>query len=72
MPIFKVLRRRDAFVDYTTEVEADSPEAAAQLAMANAEGLSWKGAGQHEYDAESFIALDSAGDEIPSSECGDF
>ena len=72
MPVFKILRRRDAFVDYTTEVEAGSPEAAAQLAMVNVEALPWKRAGQHEHDAEAFVALDAVGNEIPGSECGDF
>jgi|CXWL01.1.fsa_nt_gi hypothetical protein len=36
MPIFKVLRRIDAFIDYTTEVDAANPIEAAAFARANA------------------------------------
>ncbi len=72
MPIFKVLRRVDAFIDYTTEVDAANPIEAAAVARANADSLAWTGCGAHEHDAKAFFALDGAGFEIPDSECGDF
>jgi hypothetical protein len=72
MPVFTVRRRVDAFIDYTTEVEASSAKEAAELARKDATRLSWKQEGEHEYDAEAFIALDANGDEIADSECGAF
>ncbi len=72
MPIFRVRRRVDAFIDYTTEVEAASLKEAAAFARANADALPWKGEGEREYDVEVFLALDATGGEIAESECGDF
>jgi hypothetical protein len=72
MPIFTVLRRVDAFIDYTTEVEAANPKEAALLARETAGSLVWKAEGEHEFEAEVFIALDALGKEIPESEFGDF
>lgn len=72
MPTFTVLRRSDAFIDYTAEVDAPTANEAAERARTLADALAWKKCGEHEYDAQAFITLDEKGDEIPATECGDF
>ena len=62
MPIYTVLRRQDAYVDYLTEVEADTPEEAADLAYEDDEGkLVWREDGVHEFDANVVVTLDAEG-----------
>ncbi len=72
MPTYKVRRRVDAFIDYTSEVEAANPHEAAKLAARMATALPWTREGQHELDAQAFLTLDPAGNEIAESEQGDF
>lgn len=72
MPTFTVLRRVDAFIDYTAEVEAPTAEEAAELARQKGDALQWKKDGEHECDARAFITLDANGNEIGGTECGDF
>ena len=72
MPVFTVLRRVDAFIDYTTQIDAANAKDAAEFARRNADRLSWKADGEHEFDAQTFITRDSTGNEIADSECGDF
>lgn len=70
MPLFKVLCRVDAFVDYCAEVEADSAHEAA-AARDTHRALEWLRAGEREFEAARYITLDADGDEIPETECGD-
>ncbi len=72
MPIYKVLRLVDAWVDYVAEVEADSPEEAAELARENEGDYDWDEQGVREFDARGFLTLDASGDEIDSTRVGDF
>lgn len=72
MPRFKVLCRIDAFADYVAEVEADSPADAAQLAEENHSAYKWEHDGTHEFDARVYVTLDADGNEIESTQCGDF
>jgi hypothetical protein len=72
MPTFTVLRRADAFFDYTTEVDAPTAREAAERARSLADTLVWRECSEHEYDAQAFIALDDKGNEIPVTESGDF
>jgi hypothetical protein len=72
MPVYRVLRRVDAFVDYASEIEAQTAKEAAELARENVDLLNWTREGEHEQDAQAFFALDGAGNEIADSECGDF
>ena len=44
MPKFTVLSRKDAFVDYVAEVEADTPEAAVDLAYEGRQEIKWRSA----------------------------
>ena len=72
MAKFNVLCRVDAFIDYTAEVEADDAEAAAYLAKEQTGSYTWTNQGETEFDARLFVALDTDGNEIESSQCGDF
>lgn len=64
MPKFTVLSRVDAYVDYTTEVEADSSEEAVDIAYDGGPDVQWKEIGVVEFDARHVVALDDAGEEI--------
>lgn len=70
MPLFTVLSRVDAYVDYIAEVEADSPEAAADLAYDGDPSVQWEKAGVVEFDARHVVALDDEGEEIESTARG--
>ena len=72
MPIYKVLRLVDAWVDYVADVEADSPAEAAELASDNEGDYVWEEQGVREFDARGFLALDAAGDEIDDTRVGHF
>lgn len=72
MPKFTVLSRKDAFVDYLAEVEAETPEAAVELAYEGGPGIKWEERGTVEFDAFHMVALDDEGREIESTACGDF
>ena len=71
MAIFKVRRRDDAYVDYVAEVEADSPQEAAELANDNEDEFAWEEEGPCEFDARQFITLDDEGFEIDGTQVGD-
>ena len=64
MPTFTILSRVDAYVDYTTEVEADSLEEAVDLAYDGDPSIPWKEQGVVEFDARHVVALDADGEEI--------
>lgn len=66
MPKFTILSRVDAYVDYTTEVEADSIKEAVDLAYGGDPSIKWKEQGVVEFDARHVVALDANGDEIES------
>lgn len=66
MPMFTILSRVDAYVDYTTEVEADDLEEAVDLAYDGDPSIKWVEQGVVEFDARHVVALDANGDEIES------
>lgn len=66
MPKFTILSRVDAYVDYTTEVEADSLKEAVDLAYDGDPSIKWIEQGVVEFDARHVVALDANGDEIES------
>lgn len=70
MPAFIVLSRKDAFVDYTTTVDAENAEAAANL-VHEGSGFAWVERGVVEFDARRVVTLDAAGEEIESTARGD-
>ncbi len=70
MPKFTVLSRVDAYVDYTAEVEADSPEEAAEIAYDGGPEIKWVEQGTVEFDAARVVTLDADGEEIESTVCG--
>ncbi len=61
MPKFTVLSRVDAYVDYTTEVEAESLEEAVDLAYDGDSSIKWVERGVVEFDARRVVALDLEG-----------
>ncbi len=69
---FEVLCRIDAFADYVAEVEADSPEEAAELARDNHADYKWDQRSVQEFDARLYVTLDADGDEIERTQIGDF
>jgi len=70
MPRFHVLCRRDAFADYVAEIEADTPEEAADAANSAPWDHEWEERGVVEFDAALFVALDADGNEIEGTETG--
>ncbi len=70
VPKFTVLSRVDAYVDYTAEVEADSPEEAAEIAYEGGPEIKWIEQGTVEFDAARVVTLDAHGEEIESTVCG--
>jgi len=64
MPKFKVLSRVDAYVDYTTEIEADSAEEAVDLVYEGLVPIEWKHQGVVEFDAARMSAIDADGNDI--------
>lgn len=72
MPMFTVLCRVDAYVDYTAEVEAKDGKEAAQLARENSGDYVWKELGPVEFDARGYVTLTAKGDEIEVTRTGYF
>ena len=72
MPTFTVLRRVDAFVDYTAIVEADDEEEAAVLARENEEDYDWEEDGTVTFDARGYVTLTKSGVELDWTRVGDF
>lgn len=72
MPLFQVLCRVDAFVDYRAEVEAQDANEAAETARDRHAAFDWRRTGQQEFEASCYITLDGDGLEIAETECGDF
>ena len=64
MPIFKILSRVDAYVDYTTEVEADSAEEAVDLVYEGHVPVEWTNQGVIEFDAVRMSAVNADGEDI--------
>lgn len=64
MPKFTILSRVDAYVDYTTEIEADDLEEAVDLAYDGYPSVKWVEQGVVEFDARHVVALDANGEEI--------
>ncbi len=72
MAVFKVMCRKDAFIDYVAEVEAASAAEATALARDDPGSYEWERDGDQEFDAKCYVALDKDGAEIAGTECGDF
>jgi hypothetical protein len=72
MPKFTILSRKDAFVDYLAEVEAETPEAAVSLVYDGKLEVEWEEHGVVEFDAVHMVALDDNGLEIESTARGKF
>ena len=72
MPKFKVLSRKDAFVDYLAEVEAETEADAVELAYEGGAEIVWEEYGVVEFDARHVVALDENGKEIESTARGQF
>jgi len=70
VPVFTVLSRVDAYVDYITEIEADTPEEAVDLIYMGAVDVTWEKSGVVEFDAVHIVALDDDGGEIESTARG--
>lgn len=68
MPVFMVLSRVDAYVDYLAEVEADTAREAVDLAYDG--DVVWEKSGVVEFDARHVVALDDDGEEIESTARG--
>lgn len=64
MTKFRVLSRVDAYVDYVTEVEADTVEEAVDIAYEGGAEVVWEEQGVVEFDARRVVALDVNGEEI--------
>ena len=69
---FKVLCRIDAYADYVAEVEATDAEGAAQMARDCHEYYDWEFHQTAVFDARLYVTLDTNGDEIESTQVGDF
>lgn len=70
LPVFTVLSRVDAYVDYVAEIEADTAEEAVDIAHDGGPGVVWSEQGVVEFDARHVVALDDDGEEIESTARG--
>ncbi|MFZ5669368.1 MAG: hypothetical protein ACOY4K_07725 [Pseudomonadota bacterium] len=70
MPVFRIFCRRDAYVDYLAEVEADSAEEAVDIAHDGFQPIAWEERGVVEFDARRVVALGDDGDEIEATARG--
>lgn len=64
MPIFTIQSRVDAYVDYTTEIEAETAEEAVDLVYEGHVSVEWKNHGVVEFDAMRMSAIDDNGEDI--------
>lgn len=64
MPIFTILSRVDAYVDYTCEVEADAAEEAVDLVYEGHVPVEWTNQGVVEFDAVRMSAVNAEGEDI--------
>lgn len=64
MPKFAILSRVDAYVDYTTEVEAETAEEAVDLVYEGHVPVEWINHGVFEFDAVRMSAVDKDGEDI--------
>ncbi len=69
MPEVPVLSRVDAYAGYTTVVEAEDAQAAADL-VREGSGFTWEARGVVEFDGRRVVTLDAAGEEIDSTARG--
>lgn len=72
MPKYRVLRRIDAFVDYIVEIDAAGADEATAIADEQEERFHWKRESVVQFDSRLFVALDADGNEVESSQRGDF
>jgi hypothetical protein len=72
MQTFTVLRRVDAFVNYATQIQAETAQDAAKLALAQDDALNWQETSTSTFDARLFVTLDGNGIEIEATQQGDF
>ena len=68
MPKFTVECRKDAFIDYVAEVQADSAAYAAELAAENPADFKRTPYGEQEFEATVYVTLDRDGHEIAETE----
>lgn len=64
MPVFTVLSRVDAYVDYTCKVTARSAEEAVDLVYEGLVEVKWKKDDVLEFDAVRMSAIDENGEDI--------
>lgn len=64
MPMFTILSRVDAYVDYTCRVKARSAEEAVDLVYEGLVTVEWKEGGVTEFDAVRMSAIDADGNDI--------
>lgn len=64
MPMFTVLSRVDAYVDYICKVSAGSAEEAVDLIYEGLVEVKWKRDGVTEFDAVRMSAIDENGEDI--------
>ncbi len=64
MPKFTIQSRVDAYVDYTTEVEAASAEEAVDLVYEGLVPVEWTNQGVVEFDAVRMSAVNEDGEDI--------
>ncbi len=67
MPKFRVLRRVDAWIDYETEVDAESSIEAVEIAERVDGAPGWKRVGEAEFWNARFATLDEHGNELPET-----
>jgi hypothetical protein len=72
MQTFTVLRRVDAFVNYETQIQAESAQDAAKFACAQDDALNWQETSASTFDARLFVTLDANGIELEATQQGDF
>ncbi|WP_421784705.1 hypothetical protein [Hyphobacterium sp.] len=70
MPKIRLIKRVDAYVVYTAEVEADDPEDAAEAVYYGRLDVQWERDGVEEFDAIRISAENDLGMEIDGTAIG--
>ncbi len=72
MPVFRVLKRVEAYVDYAIDVDAENASDAAEYAAHEDEELDWEALGPTEFEETRIVTLDAEGNQIDDTAIGDF
>jgi hypothetical protein len=70
MPVFRVLKRVDAYVVYEADIQAEDAKEAAEFAYDDDPEIAWREMDTVQFDASHVVTLDDEGNEIDETKWG--